>query len=68
MIAISNTEPVILNQINFSRTATKRDEQIVITQSRNIKIADLTIQHIPKLILSITKGSVTSINNLMIEN
>ena len=63
-----NTQPVILEQIRIRNTTTKIGEQIVFTSSHRITITTIIVQNIPELILSISKSSVASFDNLMIEN
>ena len=63
-----NSRSVILSHISISNTTTGRRKHIVISSSHNINVTYLNAQHIPELIMSISKSSVTSFDNLMIEN
>ena len=67
-IKILSSDDVIINQYQSSNTNSNIDEQILITDSSNVKIMNLEVHDTAEVIINTMNSNVTSLSDIQIHS
>ena len=67
-IKILSSDDVIINQYQSSNTNSNIDEQILITDSSNVKIMNLEVHDTAEVIINTMNSNVTSMSDIQIHS
>ena len=67
-IKILSSDEAIINQYQSSNTNSNIDEQILITDSSNVKIMDLEVHDTAEVIINTMNSNVTSLSDIQIHS
>ena len=68
LIRILSSNDIVISQYQSSNTSSSISEQILITDSSNVRITDFDVHDTPELIIDIINSNVTSLSDIQIHN